>query len=159
MVMPMVSRGLIRRLWTLLPAVTAATTPLPRAFTAAWIRMVPTAVMENWRAMGRPINSSWRSSEGSGRQSSRSRRSRGTRRRIYSRHRRPEIPWERTVAQAAPATPIPKQRIKTRSKAMFRRAAAVRKKRGVRLSPRARRMPERRLYSMVAGMPPKTMTI
>ena len=57
---------------------------------------------------------------------------------IKPRHARPEIPWEITVAQAAPATPMGMTRIKNRSKAMFSREATTKNTTGVRLSPRAR---------------------
>lgn len=60
-----------------------------------------------------------------------------------------------TVAQAAPATPIPKLTMKTMSSTTLQTEAMMRKNSGVRLSPRARMTLERRLKKREAKMPAK----
>lgn len=78
---------------------------------------------------------------------------------MNTRHARPEMPWEITVAQAAPATPMGMTTIKNRSRAMFSREATTRKITGVRLSPRARSRLASTLYSTMVGMPRKITTM
>ena len=75
------------------------------------------------------------------------------------RHSTPEISWLSSVAQPAPATPIFSVRINTMSSATFSRLHIIRNTSGVLESPSDRRMPDRRLYSMVAGMPRKITKI
>ena len=56
-----------------------------------------------------------------------------------------EAAWDSTVAQAAPATPMPRGTMNTTSRTMFSKEENTRQISGVRLSPRARRMLEIRL--------------
>jgi len=51
-----------------------------------------------------------------------------------------ESDWDNTVAQAAPATPKPNFKMKSRSRATFSAAANRRNKRGAVVSPTARRI-------------------
>ena len=78
---------------------------------------------------------------------------------MKARQARPEIPWEITVAQAAPATPMGMTRIKKRSRPMFSREESTKNTTGVRLSPRARKRLARMLYSTTVGMPRKMTTM
>ena len=55
------------------------------------------------------------------------------------------MPWDTTVATAAPATPIWNQRIKEKSRKILRMDDSARKYTGVLLSPSARMMPASRL--------------
>ena len=50
-------------------------------------------------------------------------------------------PWQRNVAQATPATPMPKADTNSRSMAMFAVEDTARKRKGVRESPRAAKVP------------------
>ena len=63
------------------------------------------------------------------------------------------MPWESTVARAAPPTPMPNDRIKSRSRKMLSVQAMMRKKSGDRLSPRAVMVLERILKSRVTPTP------
>ena len=62
-----------------------------------------------------------------------------------------------TKKAAAPATPASKPRIRRKSNIMFSMEDRARKYTGVRLSPRERMIPARRLYRNVVGMPMKMM--
>ena len=68
-------------------------------------------------------------------------------------HSTAERSWASTVAQAAPATPMPRGTMNTMSSTMFSRAENTSRNMGVRLSPNARRMLEIMLYSTVAPVP------
>ncbi len=64
---------------------------------------------------------------------------------MYTRQARPDTPWDRTVARAAPATPIWNMRMKARSRPMFSTDEMARKYTGVLLSPSERMMAASRL--------------
>ena len=64
-----------------------------------------------------------------------------------------------TVANAAPATPMWKLRTNSTTRPMLIRQETIRNTSGVLESPSDRRIPDRRLYSMVAGMPRKITKI
>ena len=69
----------------------------------------------------------------------------GTFTQIYPAQSTAEIAWDRFVAQAAPATPIPPRMIKSRSSPTFKQAENIRKNSGTWLFPTARRYAENRL--------------
>ena len=74
---------------------------------------------------------------------------------IKSRQHSPDIPWEITVAQAAPCTPHCRFTIKNRSNPILIKEDMTRKITGVLLSPRARITPAVILYRKVTGIPKK----
>lgn len=59
---------------------------------------------------------------------------------MYQKHSSAEIPCDNTVAQAAPAVPICSVAIKNISKTIFKNDDKMRKYKGVRLSPKERRI-------------------
>ena len=63
--------------------------------------------------------------------------------------------WERVVAMATPATPSFKTATKKRSRKTFRMQVAVRMRKGVLASPRARRIPVPLLYTTIKTIPMK----
>ena len=126
-------------------AVTAATAWEPSEFTAVCKITLPIAVMEYCRPIGMPMLQSmiaWRPSNFI---SSFSNLRISYCFLIYKKHKIPEISWERTVAHAAPATPICRTRIASRSKRIFNMAEITRNITGVRLSPRERIIPDSKL--------------
>jgi len=72
---------------------------------------------------------------------------------MYKWHKIPARSWDKTVAHAAPATPIWKLTTKSRSRKMLSVQAMMRKKSGDRLSPRAVMVLERILKSRVTPTP------
>ena len=64
---------------------------------------------------------------------------------MYPRQSNAEIACEATVAQAAPAIPIPNVRMKRKSSPIFSTVANARNQSGVQLSPSARMKHESRL--------------
>ena len=107
--------------------------------------MVPDAVIANWNAMGIPAASWFLVSFPWIFQCSLSGFKDGTLTQIYPAQSTAEIAWDRFVAQAAPATPIPPRMIKSRSSPTFRQAENIRKNSGTWLFPTARRYAENRL--------------
>ncbi len=107
--------------------------------------MEPMAVMEYCIPMGTPMMHRVRQEDQFSRRSSRLMRSTGNFLAIKTRQAAPEMPWETTVAMAAPATPASNHRMKAKSSAMFSTEERARKYTGVRLSPRERRIPASRL--------------
>ena len=83
--------------------------------------------MENWSPMGTPTAAItpilWRS----GVASARDRWSRGTFLAMYTRQATPESTWDRTVAKAAPSTPMPRAPMNRISSTTFTVTAAIRK--------------------------------
>ena len=71
---------------------------------------------------------------------------------INTRQRTAETNCDITVAQPAPATPIPSTTIINISRAMFRRLEIIRKTTGVFESPSERINPDRILYRNVTGI-------
>lgn len=134
--------------------VNAATASVPSVFRAAWMMMTPMAMTEVWKPMGRPVRRRrqlrarprWRKSP-------LVKWSHGTLKTIKPAHSRADMPWESTVARAAPPTPMPNDRIKSRSRKMLSVQAMMRKKSGDRLSPRAVMVLERILKSRVTPTP------
>ena len=143
--MPVDVNHWVRIFWILPAAVNAATASAPKMLMAACMIIVPEAVIANWSAIGRPTRIWWDVA-------SRSRRHMpfsGWRMAIfflmYTIQRTAEIPWERSVAKAAPATPMWNTMMNTRSRTTFRQAEKTRKNSGILLSPTARIMDENRL--------------
>ena len=121
----------------LLAAVNAATSVDPRMLRDDWTIIVPIAVMEYWSAIGIPIRSWIPRSEPDRCQSSLCRRRAGTAFTMYPRQRSPDIPCEMTVATAAPAVPMWKKMMRTRSSTILSSAERIRKYRGTLLFPSA----------------------
>ena len=139
----MASKGQAKKLYIFPAAVTAATAPDPRVFTADCRITLPMAVMEYCSPMGIPMLQRLAIMWPSGLHSSLDMCRISNFFTIYNRHSRPETPWEITVAHAAPATPSPKLMIKIRSRATLSTEESSRKNTGVLLSPKARMMPDK----------------
>ena len=109
--------------------------------------------------MGRPSRRWRRSSTRLTRQSSRCTCSTGTRRRTNSRQSATETPCERTVDHAAPADAHARARpTATTTRTTFRTQLRVRKTSGVRESPIARMIADRKLKNIIVLAPRKLMT-
>ena len=107
--------------------------------------MTPIAVMENWKAMGRPIRRCRPIRDPSIRQSPFRNRRIGKRLTIYNRQSRPDPTCEMMVATAAPITPMWKLRMNSRSSPTFSAVENSRNSSGVAESPRLRRNEQMKL--------------
>ncbi len=138
----MASKGQARNPLIRPEAVTAATAPEPSVLVALWRITLPMAVTEYCSPMGTPMPHSILILWPSGLHSSRRIRRISNFFTMNSRQQAPDTPWEITVAQAAPCTPIWRFTMKKRSSPTFRKDDITRKITGVLLSPRARMTPE-----------------
>ena len=124
-------------------------------FTALCMMTLPMAVMLHCKPIGRPMPSSRALMARSGRVSPGCIRSMVKRRSMYTKLATPEMAWDRSVASAAPNTPMSKTMMKYKSRPTLSALVSTRKYSGVLLSPRARMMADTILYRKTKGMPAK----
>ena len=151
----MLSSGTVSRFWVLPAAVTAATAVDPSTLTALCITTLPMAVMLHCNPMGRPMAHRRRQIARSKRASPGCIFSIVNRRRMYTKLATPDTACERSVATAAPSTPMSNWMIKYRSSPTLSKLVSTKKYSGVLLSPSARMMALVMLYRNTNGMPAK----
>ena len=100
---------------------------------------------KSWAATGTPMASTRRKIAPSQRMSRRVMVKGSFRRRMMARLRRTLTAWAKTVAMAAPATPMPQGPTRSRSPPMFSTQAMATVISGIRESPMPRKMPPSRL--------------